>query len=103
MDLPAPPGADTVSGTPNREDPVTPLPFISALLLSHAAWSMDYLPTWSYDGFNDGQSMVGREGWVGGYSPDRWLGWEGDTGRWVYPTSDDSDSRGWGEGGARDN
>lgn len=79
------------------------LSLLPALFLASTALAVDYLPSWSYDGFKDDASMVGKDGWVGGYREDRWVGWQGSTGNWVYPTTDDTDEGTWGDGGAHDN
>jgi MYXO-CTERM domain-containing protein len=78
------------------------LALITAALLAASAHAVDYLPGWSYADFLDGTSMVGVDGWQAGYAEDRWYGWRGSTGAWVYSTSDDSGG-GWGSGGPRDN
>jgi MYXO-CTERM domain-containing protein len=73
-----------------------------AALIASSAQAVDYLPGWDYDAFLDDTSMVGVDGWQAGYSADRWYGWRGSTGAWVYSTSDDSGGS-WGDGGPHDN
>ena len=76
-------------------------------LLSTPAQAADYIQAWSYDSFQDGSSMVDRDGWITGYHPDEWRGYRSDSGtHWVYPTTDDPGRNYdgiWGDGGAHDN
>lgn len=78
------------------------LSLIAAALLASSAQAIDYLPGWDYDAFEDETAMAGRDGWEAGYPDDRWYGWRGSTGAWVYSTSDDSGGN-WGDGGPHDN
>lgn len=80
--------------------------FTLLLALSAPASAQDALEYWTYDDYRDGASMVGRDGWEGGYSSDLWYGGEQDGEPVVYPSTDHSvdDAGGdWGEGGAIDN
>jgi len=79
------------------------LSILAAALLAPAALAIDYIPAWEYADFQNNTSMVGRDGWYTGYRDDQWQGWQGDTGSWVFPTTDDSDSGNWGDGGPHDN
>ncbi len=76
---------------------------LAAALFATSSQAVDYIQAWEYDDYRDDTSMVGVDDWVGGYAPDRWYGWRGETGNWVYPTSDDDSNGTWGDGGAHDN
>ena len=70
---------------------------------ANATTLLDY---WSYDRYRNGSSMVGVDGWEGGYAADYWYGYVSGETRAVYPTTDhnSTDAPGdWGEGGAKDN
>ncbi len=75
------------------------------LVFATPAMAAEYIDAWSYDNYADGQSMVGRDGWETGYSADHWEGYvSNSSGRhYVMPSTDDSDSGSFGDGGPHDN
>jgi MYXO-CTERM domain-containing protein len=81
------------------------LALLPLLLATSPALAVEYIDAWSYDNFADGQSMVGRDGWETGYTADNWEGYtSSSSGRhYVKPTTDDSDSGNFGDGGPHDN
>ena len=75
------------------------------LSLSAPATAADVLAYWDYDSYTAGASMVGVDGWSGGYATDLWVGAQSDSDHYVYSTTDDNtdDAPGdWGDGGAID-
>ena len=75
-----------------------------ALALVHSAPAADYLEAWSYDDWQDEQSMVGVDGWVAGYATDDWFGHVSSSSgnHYVMPSTDDGGGT-WGSGDAMDN
>lgn len=76
-----------------------------ALIPAHA---QDLVAYWSYTDYADEQSMVGHDGWSGGFSQDEWVGYVSSSpgNHYVQSTTDynTGDFGGdWGEGGALDN
>ena len=60
-------------------------PLLLLSLLAQTASAADYLESWVYDGWQNDVSMVGVDGWVGGYDSDEWIGYTADSGQ--YGTS----------------
>ena len=77
---------------------------LSLALFAVGLASAGTIPLLGYSSWADGQSMVGVDGWVAGYSADSWRGLSSDGRRWVQPTTDDNGgSFGAGDGGPADN
>lgn len=78
-----------------------------ALSLLAPALATPLVETWTYDAYRSGESMVGVDGWVGGFSDDQWTGYLGSSGAaYVQSTTDNNsgDYPGdWGSGAAIDN
>ncbi len=75
---------------------------LALLLLAPAAHAQDLVPVWENDDFQEDRSYAGSGGWSGGYDADAWLGYEGETGTYVYSTTDDNGGS-FGSGDAIDN
>ena len=67
------------------------MPLSILLVLAHTTLAADYLAAWDYDDYRPDESMVGVDGWVGGYAPDRWLGYRSESSgnHYVAPSTDD--------------
>jgi len=72
-------------------------------LLAAPADAVEYITGWEYRDYPNQSEMDGYDGWVSGYGADSWYGVVADTGPWLLPLTDDSDSGNWGDGGAHDN
>lgn len=73
------------------------------LCLAGVAQAQELVPTWDYNDFSDEVDTVGRDDWTTGYRADGWPGYEGTSGNYAVPETDDDDDEDPGEGGARDN
>lgn len=77
-------------------------------LCAPPARASDLLDFWSYETYAEGASMVGVDGWVGGFEADLWYGFSSSTtgSSYVYSSTDNNETDypgDWGEGGALDN
>ncbi len=82
--------------------------FLLLPLLVQEAQAEQFIDTWEYTNWVEDQSMVGVDGWTGGYFADEWVGYHSSSSGndYVVPTTDDPDNSyaaSWGDGSAVDN